>query len=67
MDVIVDIGLYRERAVVWDAHIQTWVLRRRIRYHALSRQYLLMGHRLDANAVESFVSLQTALASMGFA
>ena len=65
MDVIIDIGLYRERAVMWDARIQTWVLRRRIRYHALSRQYLLMGHRLDATAVESFVSLQSALTSMG--
>ena len=65
MEVIVDINLYRERPVVWDARIQTWVLRRRISYHALSRQYLLMGHRPEATAVESFVSLQSALTSMG--
>ncbi|MFQ5760785.1 MAG: DUF4390 domain-containing protein, partial [Acidiferrobacterales bacterium] len=65
MDVIIDISLYRERSVVWDTRIQTWVLRRRISYHALSRQYLLMGHRPDAAAVESFVSLQSALTTMG--
>ena len=65
MEVIVDISLYRERPVVWDARIQTWVLRRRISYHALSRQYLLMGHRPDAAVVESFLSLQSALTSMG--
>ncbi len=65
MDVIIDISLYRKRSLLWDARIQTWVLRRQISYHALSRQYLLMGHRPDPAAVESFVSLQSALTSMG--
>lgn len=65
MEVVIDIILYRERSVVWDARIQTWGLRRQISYHALSRQYLVTGHRPDVGAVESFMSLQTALANMG--
>lgn len=65
IEVIIDIDLYRVRTVLWDARVADWVLHRRISYHALSRQYLVTGHRHDADAIESFTSLQAALANMG--
>ena len=63
IDVIIDVSLYRKRLLIWDRLMQSWVMRRGISYHALSRQYLVAGHRPDA--VESFTSLQAALAGMG--
>jgi hypothetical protein len=63
IDVIIDVSLYRKRPLIWDRRMQSWVMRRGISYHALSRQYLVAGHRPDA--VESFTSLQAALAAMG--
>jgi hypothetical protein len=65
IEVVIDIDLYRMRAILWDARVANWVLHRRISYHALSRQYLVTGHKHDADAIESFTSLQAALASMG--
>lgn len=65
IEVIIDINLYHMRPLLWDAQIGSWVLRRTISYHALSRQYLVTGHRPDPDAIESFTSLQTALANMG--
>ena len=65
IEIIIDIDLYRVRTVLWDAPVADWVLHRRISYHALSRQYLVSGHRHDADAIESFTSLQAALANMG--
>lgn len=65
MEVVIDISLRRRRPVLWDPHVQSWVLRRKISYHALSRQYLVIGHRPDSDAVESFTSLQAALVNMG--
>ncbi len=65
IEVTIDIGLYRKRPVIWDRRVQTWVIRRTISYHALARQYLVAGHRSDPDSVESFTSLQAALASMG--
>ncbi|MFQ5993493.1 MAG: DUF4390 domain-containing protein [Acidiferrobacterales bacterium] len=65
IEVIIDIGLYRARPIIWDRRVQHWVSRRRISYHALSRQFLVTGHRPDSELVESFTSLQPALANMG--
>ncbi len=65
IEVVIHIDLFQARFLLWDARLRGWVLRRRISYHALSRQYLLSGHRRDPDAVESFTSLETALASMG--
>ena len=64
IEVIIDIDLYRARALLWDARVASWVLHRRISYHALSRQYLVTGHKHDTDAIESFTSLQAALANM---
>ena len=63
--MIIHIDLFRERFLLWDPQIHDWVLRRRISYHALSRQYLVTGHRRDPDAIESFTSLEAALANMG--
>jgi hypothetical protein len=65
LEVVIELGLYRARRLLWDQRIQKWVLRRRISYHALSRQYLVSGNRSDRQAIETFSSLQTALVNMG--
>lgn len=65
IEVIIHIDMFRQRFLLWDPRLHDWVLRRRISYHALSRQYLVTGHRRDPDAIESFTSLETALASMG--
>lgn len=65
IEVIIEIDLYRARSILWDSRVAQWVLHRRISYHALSRQYLVSGHQRDADAIESFTSLQAALANMG--
>lgn len=65
IEVIVHIELFRARFLLWDPRLRDWVLRRRISYHALSRQYLVSGHRRDPDAIESFTSLEAALANMG--
>ncbi len=41
IEVIVDMRLYRQRAFLWDENVAEWTLRRQIRYHALSGQYLV--------------------------
>ena len=41
IEVIVDMRLYRQRAFLWDENVAEWTLRRQIRYHALSGQYLI--------------------------
>ncbi len=61
----VELRLYRRVPMLWDQHVQTWVLHRGISYHALSRQYLVNGHRADPKVMESFTSLPTASANMG--
>lgn len=65
IEVIINIDLFRARFLLWDPRLHGWVLRRRISYHALSRQYLVSGHRRDPDAVESFTSLEAALTNMG--
>lgn len=65
LHINVELRLYRRLPVLWDQHLQTWVLHRRISYHALSRQYLVSGHRADPEVVESFTSLPTASVNMG--
>lgn len=63
--VSIGLALYRRSPVLWDRRVQGWVVQRRISYHALSRQYLVSGHRPDSQTMESFTSLQTALINMG--
>ena len=66
LDITIDISLYRQRGwYIWDQHIANWVIRRRIRYHALSRQYLVHGDDKQPGDVESFIELRQALKYMG--
>ncbi len=61
LPVIIELRLYRKRTVLWDQRLTTWTLRRVLRYHALSGQYLL-----DTGAAqESFLSLGEALKNLG--
>ncbi|MFQ6021444.1 MAG: DUF4390 domain-containing protein [Acidiferrobacterales bacterium] len=65
IEITIGVKLYRRRPILWDRRIQNWVLRRKISYHALSRQYLVVGHGSDPDAIESFTSMQAALVDMG--
>lgn len=70
INVDIQLRLYKKRPYLWAKELSRWVLRRQIRYHALSGQYLVSdrnpGH--DANStevLENFTSLQQALRHMG--
>lgn len=65
IDVTIEYRLYRQRNIIWDALIAHWSFIHSIQYHALSRQYLVRGHGIDADIVESFITLQEALNYMG--
>lgn len=41
MDILIDIRLYRERPWLWNEWIASWLLRRQVRYQALTGQYLV--------------------------
>ena len=65
LEIVVDISLYRERPVLWNHKIAAWVLRYKVRYHALSGQYLVSGREQNPDHIESFASLQQALKYTG--
>ena len=70
LDVVFDLRLYRVRSSLWNLRVGEWQLRRRIRYHALSSQYLVSNLKpVSAGTTEtlqeSFTSLQEALKYMG--
>jgi len=65
LEVIIELQLYRKRPIVWDQLVQEWEFRHKIRYHALSGQYLVKDHVKEPDKTESFTSLQQALAYMG--
>lgn len=65
LDLVIDVRLHRRRALLWDETVEEWTLRRQLRFHALSGQYLLSGEpTLPANR-ESFASLAEALMQVG--
>lgn len=65
LELVIDVRLHRRRALLWDDTVDEWTLRRQLRFHALSGQYLLSGEpALPANR-ESFASLAEALAQVG--
>jgi len=41
MDILIDLRLYRERAWLWNELVATWLLRRQVRFQALTGQYLV--------------------------
>jgi hypothetical protein len=65
LDVEVELRLYRERPFIWSRRVRTWTLRRQIRYHALSGQYLVLYRDRHPRELESFTTLQEALRQMG--
>ncbi len=65
LDVWFDIELCRERRLIWNKTLQTWRIKRQIRYHALSRQYLVTRDLKNPESVENFTSLSEALKFMG--
>lgn len=61
LPVIVEVRLYRKRSFLWNQNIDSWTLRRTLRYHALSGQYIVSA---DNNA-DSFLSAADALKHLG--
>lgn len=64
IDVVIEINLVRHRWWWGNKIITDHTLRRRIQFHALSRQYLVSG-RTAREPAESFGSLGAALAHAG--
>jgi hypothetical protein len=65
LEVLIEVRFYRTRSWLWADRITTWVLKREVRYHALSGQYLVTDKSQRPEAMESFTSLQQALRAMG--
>jgi len=64
IDVVIDINMVKHRWWWQNRPVTDHVLRRRIQFHALSRQYLVSGLRAREPS-ESFGSLTQALAHAG--
>ena len=65
LEIIIDIRLYHPRRFMWDKNIASWILRRRIQYHALSGQYLVSMGEAGAETRESLLTQQEALKALG--
>ncbi len=65
IDVDFDFRLMRQRKLLWAKEIQSWTVRRQIRYHALSGQYFVDGAAANEKRLENFTSLRQALRHMG--
>ncbi len=65
LDVLIDVRLYRRRFWVWSQNVGSWTLRRTIRYHALSGQYLVSAAQTEPEVTESFLSTPEALKALG--
>lgn len=65
LEFVIDVRLYRERALWWDETIESWRLRRQLYYHALSGQYLIGAESGSMRAREGYGSLTEALRQLG--
>lgn len=65
LEFTVDVRLYRRRPLLWDPKAGAWTLRRELRFHALSGQYLVTGHPALPQSRESFNTLPEALVQAG--
>ncbi len=70
----IELRLKRARRFLWDPTVAAWTLERRLRYHALSNQYMVDivgggagsgGEAAAAPLVESYGSLLHALKALG--
>ena len=62
LEIAVDVIMEEHRKFWWDPELNTWELRRRIEYHPLSKQYLVHGVGIAADA---FGTLEAALKYLG--
>jgi hypothetical protein len=65
LEILIEVRLYRERAWWWNSKIGDWKLKREIRYHALSGQYLVKLSEAKDEIPESHTSLSEALRALG--
>lgn len=65
LEVVLEVRLYRERPWLWNARIDGWKVRREIRFHALSGQYLVRATEAGPETPESYASLTNALRALG--
>lgn len=65
LEVAIELRLYEHRRVWWDPEVASWELRRRIFYHALSKQFIVATPDEDDTRSEGFGSLDEALNYMG--
>lgn len=65
IEIAIDVRLYRDRPLLWDEKVASWTVRRELRYHALSGQYLIGGNDSGSVDRESSNSLNEALLQLG--
>lgn len=65
IEIVIDIRLERERGLLWNATAGAWKLRRELRFHALSGQYLVRQLEPASALQESFATLPDALRFLG--
>ena len=65
LDVVIDVDLLRHRRILWDKSVASWSLHRSLRFHALSRQYLVSGAGIADDGYGNFSSLSDALGYLG--
>lgn len=65
LDVVIGVRLDRVRSLLWNERAGAWTMKRRIRFHALSGQYLVSTTDKSAEAVESFTVAAQALRQLG--
>lgn len=65
LDIEIDLRLYRQRHYLWALEVERWVLRRQLRFHALSGQYIVINRDQKPISTETFTSLSEALQYVG--
>jgi hypothetical protein len=65
LQVVIEVQLYKHRSWLWNQTLEERILRRQIRYHALTGQYVVNPKQADSDVAESFATLTEALRFMG--
>jgi hypothetical protein len=64
-EIVIEVRLYRERGLLWNETVGSWIRRRELRFHALSGQYLVREVSGKPEQQESFATLPEALRALG--
>lgn len=64
-EIVIEMRLYRERGLLWNETIGSWLRRRELRYHALSGQFLVREIGAKPEQQESYATLPDALRALG--